>query len=663
MARLSRDAHGIPHIRADDVLDLAHAQGRVVAHDRAWQLEWLRRRATGTSAELLGPDLLAWDALARRALVVETAQRALEALDAESRAFVTAYAEGASAVLTEGRYAASPELASLGVEPQAWPAWMPLATFHLQHVLFANLGRSLWRARAEAALGVEARLLAHEGPQSAGSNAWAVAGARTASGLPLVAGDPHRTLEAPGCYLQVRLAVDAGADAGLDVVGFTFAGVPGVQHFAHAGQVAWAITNAMADYQDVLPVAESGPIVRSWTEEVPVRGASSEQLTCRVFEHGPEFSPGFAFRGPSTVLGDLGFGALLPLLRARSVDDVDAALEHWVEPVNNVVVADRAGAVRYRLAGRVPLRTDGFAGEWRGWHPPNRHDVGAAEHVVTANERRGPESALVGREFAPPHRARRIDALLAGRSGLTPADMAAIHADTRLAGLEALQALLPAGALASWDARMDGDSAEAGRWAAWRHALVARIVESPALASLRAPAPDPVFAASLDLRGAVGAALPALAAAGTPFGLELARLGHEAWAQVEAAVEDQVEPTWAGRHQFAPTHAFDLLGDPGRLTDGTVLRRPEHPRPGVGGDAECVRCTGSLPGVTDDAYRGSVARYVWCLADRQESGWVVPLGASGAPGPHHHDQLAAWAAVRLAPVVTDWERLTEHPLP
>ena len=62
------------------------------------------------------------------------------------------------------------------------------------------------------------------------------------------------------------------------------------------------------------------------------------------------------------------------------------------------------------------------------------------------------------------------------------------------------------------------------------------------------------------------------------------------------------------------------------------------------------------------AYRGSVARYVWDLADRQRGGWVVPLGASGAPGPHHHDQLDAWAAAELLPLVTDWDELRETPL-
>ena len=54
MARIYRDAYGVPHVRAGSVTDLAHGQGEVTARDRAWQLEWLRRRATGTTEEVLG---------------------------------------------------------------------------------------------------------------------------------------------------------------------------------------------------------------------------------------------------------------------------------------------------------------------------------------------------------------------------------------------------------------------------------------------------------------------------------------------------------------------------------------------------------------------------------------------------------------------------------
>lgn len=630
MARIFRDAYGVPHVRATDVLDLARGQGRVVAHDRAWQLEWLRRRATGTTAEVFGEPGLGWDRLARRTLLCDTARRAYDVLDDETQAFVAAYVDG----VNDGLHTDAPELAALGVEPQQWPVWMPLATFHAQHILFARLGSELWNRRARGVLGADAALLSHEGPVSSGSNAWAVGGARTASGLPLIGGDPHRTIESPGVYLQIRLACDE-----LDVAGFTFAGVPGVQHFAHAGDVAWAITNAMGRYQDV---REAGPVRERWVETIDVRGADPVQVDVEVTDHGPVFTEGHSFRGASTVLGDLGFGALLPLLRSRTVDDVDRALDGWVEPVNNVVIADRHGTVRYRLAGRIPTR-DGDA--WVGWHGDNRTDVAPDGQVVTANERRGPESDLVGAEFAPPYRADRIHALLEGRHGLTTADFAAIHNDTYLATVPLVGALVP-GEFDDWDGRMDADSPTAARFAAWRNALVRRIAAEPVFAPLHEPTPDPVHAPWLDVTARIGLALPSLVAAGTPFDLDLKRLAL-------LALDDARDhpPTWGATHVATPVHAFELHG----------LTPPELPLLPVDGDGDCVRCTGSLPGVTDEAYRGSVARYVWDLADRDASGWVVPVGAAGHPDHHHHhDQLAPWAAGELLPLVTDWNQLTEE---
>jgi penicillin amidase len=85
---------------------------------------------------------------------------------------------------------------------------------------------------------------------------------------------------------------------------------------------------------------------------------------------------------------------------------------------------------------------------------------------------------------------------------------------------------------------------------------------------------------------------------------------------------------------------------------------PVAPLP-LSGDNDCVQCTGTIPGVTDVCARGSVARYVWDLADREAGGWVVPMGAAGDPRDAHHvDQLPLWAAGYLAPIVTDWDRLT-----
>ena len=228
----------------------------------------------------MGRAGLDWDLLARRTRLADVARRAFAALDGESQAFLAAYAEGVSAGLADPAHAEVPELARLVVTPERWEEWTPVAVFLAQHLLFANLGGKLWGQRLHDALGPDgADLLDPEGPEG-GSNAWAVGGDRTASGLPLVAGDPHRIIETPGAYLQVRLACEDPGDP-FDVVGFAFPGVPGAPHFAHAGDVAWAITNAMADYQDVYAVTLDAEDPRSVREHhvelVGVRGRTTSR--------------------------------------------------------------------------------------------------------------------------------------------------------------------------------------------------------------------------------------------------------------------------------------------------------------------------------------------------------------------------------------------------
>ena len=681
MARIYRDALGVPHVRATSIDDLAHGQGLVTARDRAWQLEFLRRRATGTTAEAFGPSGVPWDRLARRTGIADTARRAHDRLTPETRAFVASYVAG----VNEGMHADAPELEALGIEPALWEEWTPLAVFHAQHLLFASLPGKLWSARAREVLGDDAGLLSHEGPLPSGSNAWAVGGARTASGHPLIGGDPHRTIESPGVYQQIRLACDE-----FDVVGFAFPGVPGTPHFAHAGDVAWAITNAMADYQDVYAeqlrlvdgrVEARGP--DGWrpasrrVESIPVLGHEPQQVEIVTTDRGAVFSgsvaegTGLSLRAASSVLGDLGFDSILPLLRARSVEDVDRAFEGWVEPVNNVVIADRTGAVRYRVAGRVPVRdernrrgivsADDPHTAWTGWLDPlPREDIAADGQLVTANERRGPESTAIGTTFAPPHRARRLHDLMDGRADLTTADFATFHGDTLLPILDQVVALLDrsepglAGrpvreSIRRWDGRMDAESPGAAAYAAWRSAFVSRLSVEPVFGPLGEPVTDdPVLTPWLDPITRIGVAVETLLAAEEPFGIDLTRLAATALDDVAGNPE-----TWGETHVLTPIHAFEVLAPD--------LAAPTVPETAVSGDIDCVRCTGSQPGLADDCWRGSVARYVWDLADRDNSGWAVPLGASGDPrDSHHHDQLALWAEARLAPIVTDWDRLTEE---
>ncbi|MER6124642.1 GNAT family N-acetyltransferase [Streptomyces sp. NPDC001795] len=786
-----RDAWGIPHLRAADALALARAQGRVTALDRAWQLEVERHRAQGTSASFLGAPALAWDTFARRARLEDTSRRcfaALEARDPGTADWVRAYVDGVNEGLGEGARRA-PEFARTGLVPGRWEPWHPLGVWIGTHILFAGFPAKLWREEVVRHLGEDAvGLFATDGPGTSGSNGWLVTGERTSTGQAVIAGDPHRFIEDPGVYQQIHLSCPA-----FDVVGLAVPGVPGIAHFGHAGPVAWAITNAMADYQDLyrehlrrtadggvealdpdgrwrtavrlvetvevagadpvgVEVIETprGPVVIGGPEGLaglpdsgygpderpadPDRspGASAEQPAPRAlsaersvsgvlraeesvsgavragesvsgaqsversasgavrteqpaprtpsaephsfhalpdephsFHALPDEQPpvAIALRHPPRVTGDLGFSALLPLLRARRVADVDRALDLWAEPVNVVLAADVDGGVLHRVAGTVPQRDRANrtrlvpawepGHEWRGRHETPR---GTVENgiAVMANQR-GPASPL-GVEFAPEHRAVRIRELLERKPVWSAPDMPAVHMDTHLASaaplldrLSALDDLTPQASvlrerLLRWDRRMDAASTEAAAYAAVRGAVVRRLAAHPAFAALAAPPAYPeVFLPWLALAPRIGFALEHLLTAGQLYGVDRAALVREA---VEEVAGNPPPGTWGDTHRLAPWRA---------------LPADAYDEPGLSGDHDCVLCTSAVPGLTDLSVRGPAARYVWDLARRDDSLWVVPFGASGVAGsPHHRDQLPLWLKGDLVPVVTDWNRLTKE---
>ncbi|WP_221348713.1 penicillin acylase family protein [Streptomyces beigongshangae] len=721
-----RDTWGVPHLRADDVLELARAQGLSTALDRAWQIEVERHRARGTSASFLGADALAWDRFARRARLDDTARRcftALERRDPETAAWVRAYVDGVNQGLPEGARR-TPEFATVSLAPGRWEPWTPLGVWLATHILFAGFPAKLWREEVVRHLGPDAvGLFATDGTGTAGSNGWLVTGERTVTGRPVLAGDPHRFIEAPGVYQQIRLACPE-----FDVVGLAVPGVPGIAHFGHTGTVAWSITNAMADYQDLYRerlrrsgagagqrVEALGPDGR-WhpasrhVETIEVAGGDTAgsgggseakaeaEVEVEVIEtaRGPIIITGadndgdgtgtgtgndgdgdgndsngdgetaagpISLRYPPRVSEDLGFSALLPLLRARRVADVDRAFDDWAEPVNVVQAADTEGGLLHRVAGRVPSRNpvNGIrvvaawepGHEWRDRYvdmPRGTIEDGIA---VMANQR-GPATPL-GVEFAPPHRAARLRALLVPRKDWRAADMAALHMDTHLASatplldrIAALDGLTPAaaalrGRLLGWDRHMAADSEEAAGYAAVRSAVVRRLAGHPALAPLTRPPSYPeVLRPWLALAPRVAFALENLLKARDLYGIDRAEV---VGAALEEVAGDPPTGTWGDTHRLAPWRA---VPDPAY----------DEEEPALAGDHDCVLCTSAVPGLTDRAARGPAARYVWDLARREDSLWGVPFGASGVPGsPHHRDQLPLWLRGELAPVITDWNQL------
>jgi len=283
--------------------------------------------------------------------------------------------------------------------------------------------------------------------------------------------------------------------------------------------------------------------------------------------------------------------------------------------------------------------------EWQGWHALPRTAVGDVS--VMANERSlaGP----LGVDFSAPHRASRIHDLLTSQPSLSPADMAAVHMDTANGAASALVSRLPreglspgasalAASLRAWDRRMAGDSVEAAAFARLRAAVAVRLASHPVLAPLSPlPSYSPVLGPWLEVVPRLGKALERV----LPMVPDLSAVLASALEEVAALPPAR----WDALHVLAPASP----------------RPTNEPWPGCGGDPDCVLATSSLPGVTHAFSRGPAARYVFDVASRGSSRWVVPLGASGVTGDRHErDQLPLWLSGRLVPVVEDWDELTRE---
>jgi penicillin amidase len=239
-----RDPEGVPHIRAASSRDAFLAQGFVHAQDRFWQMEYDRRRALGRWAEYAGPAALAQDMQMRRFRLGASARADYDAASPETRAMLDAYAAGVNAFIDARQWPAEYRLVEGAPEP--WQPWDSGAVFKVRHVLMGLWQTKAWRGRLVRHLGakraaelcpgtpphpmlivppgVEYRgpvtealealsegeaALPHLPEWENGSNNWALSGSRTASGKPLVAGDPHRPLDTPNVYYQNHLACPA----------------------------------------------------------------------------------------------------------------------------------------------------------------------------------------------------------------------------------------------------------------------------------------------------------------------------------------------------------------------------------------------------------------------------------------------------------------------
>jgi len=507
-----RDQWGIPHIFARNENDLFFAQGFVTAQDRLWQLELSRRLGAGTLSEVFGELALGADKSIRTLGLNRAAQASVEMLSSKTQARLEAYINGINAWISKKNFPL--EFMILGFKPDPWKLE---DVFHVSGGMAMTLQDSyntiIKRARAQTLLapelfskintpydttgsfGVNAawsgEVVAHSNTftelakvnlstttlnslgyfsrsiesmshwmplgEGIGSNAWAVHGSLTDSGMPYLANDPHLPNRQPATWYEVHLNAPDW-----NVTGASLPGLPGVV-IGHNEHIAWGVTNGYLATQDLFIEQFNVESASSYQfqgalkqaeiiqEKIYIKG-QKDPINHEVIltHHGPVITDlidteqaialGWTFIA-SQEIDQL--GGLLHINQATDWDAFRAGVAQVPFDLN-FVYADVGGNIGYQLSGLLPQRTSAYNGlpvegwtgehEWTGIHGlddlPHTYNPDTG-FVATANHRPfGPElmNSIPG-EWSPPFRSERITILLEDQAPFSIEDMKAFQAD------------------------------------------------------------------------------------------------------------------------------------------------------------------------------------------------------------------------------------------
>ncbi|WP_296508293.1 penicillin acylase family protein [Rhodoferax sp.] len=474
------DERGVPHISADNEADLYRALGYVHAQDRLFQMEMVRRLANGELAEVLGPKLLEVDKLFRTLGLREYAKKVVAAMDRkapENQAMLN-YLDGVNQ--WQDSHRAPLEFDVLGISQQPFTAedtyavggylaysfatalrTDPLMTFirdklgadylrafdidwHPEGVMtpLAGMGSSDWDSLQRIAT---ASLQATELggiPLIEGSNAWAVSGKRSASGSPMLAGDPHISFSAPAVWYEAHLSAP-----GFEIFGH-FQALNPMAFLGHNHDFGWSMTMFQNDDMDLIAeqlnpanpqqVWHEGKWVDMVTrsELIQVKGAAPQRIQLRSTPQGPVINDAFkdslgtrpislwwAFYATenTTLRGLYELNRADTLAKARDA----ATLIH--APGLNVVWANAEGDIGWWAAAQLPQRPlgvnpvfilDAAKGEaekpgFYAFRFNPQEENPARGYILSANHQPQPKSGVpVPGYYNLPDRAQRLDALL-----------------------------------------------------------------------------------------------------------------------------------------------------------------------------------------------------------------------------------------------------------
>ena len=491
-----RDERGIPHIYGTNVGDILFAQGYVHAQDRFWQLEFWSHLSTGRLASLIGEPGVGADLLFRTFGFNRVALEEYENLPPEFKQDLIHYTDGINAYIEsrpQNRLSLehfflqfiNPEYKVGTYEPYYPLAWAKMMAYDLngnfeqeirnsktyntltpeiaellrppypdEHPYiveewegkgsFTSVGKPNNIEQLYQALFIKYVTKDLQTNQALGSNSWAISGEHTESGLPLLANDPHLSVQLPAIWYENGLhCYPKNRDCELDVVGFSFAGSPYIV-IGHNSHIAWGFTNMGPDVQDLFveKINPSNPnqyeVDGEWrdmdriTEIIEVAGSEPIVIEVRSTHHGPivsdrsypvnlnpeedqvSFADEARIELPDNFSVSLSWPALIPGNTFVGIRDFNYA-KNWEEfrdasrlfevPAQNLLYADVDGNIAYQSPGKLPIRAEGLIGDlpipgwlsendWQGFVPFEElpYTINPSSgYIITANQSVHPE--------------------------------------------------------------------------------------------------------------------------------------------------------------------------------------------------------------------------------------------------------------------------------
>jgi penicillin G amidase len=505
-----RDDNGVPHIRANDWPSALYGLGYLHALDRPTQILFSQAVAWGRSAELIAdkPELVETDRFFRRVGLYLHLEREVAGLDDVTFGNLTAYCEG----VNDGMKSAGRSLPmwAVGFHPQPWNQQSVLLVGNLLNYgglvvsqqqnerllleliqsgvdrdklreLFSPLLDNadfdlLARIKIASRLSDEALELITDLPRLAGSNAWAVAPERSASGHALLASDPHLEVNRlPAIWYEAVLEWDEHYLLGATLPGCPFFAV------ARTSRLAWGVTYLKGDTCDYF-IEDCRPSGEGWQyrrgdqwhdfnvriEEIGRKGETTE--TMRVYfnhvgtlECEPATSAGglclsTAWSGDAEGSGS-SISTWLHLIDCQTTAEAMDLVRECPQPTLSWIFADREGHIGWQTNGRFPRRAPPYTGilpipawdpanHWQGWIPtdelPRLYNPPEG-YVASANEDiNRPGGPRLVTQVLPDYRRRRIDERLQALPRATLSDMQELQYDVlSTQARDLLQVFLP----------------------------------------------------------------------------------------------------------------------------------------------------------------------------------------------------------------------------